>query len=160
MCVCIIHCRILQRAHRKKIVDINCVDSLGRGALTIAIDAEHLEMVELLVILSVETKDALLQAINAEFVEAVELLLEVGSVCFLFHACLFFVWCVFFFFFFFNFYHVHYFFTQCLLLFKSHRILHSLKTKIIFLISSLILHHLSFFLSVLVWMYSNENCIL
>lgn len=77
-----IHYRILQRAHRKKNVDINCVDSLGRGALTIAIDAEHLEMVELLVILSVETKDALLQAINAEFVEAVELLLEVGNVAF------------------------------------------------------------------------------
>lgn len=75
---CIIHYRMLQRAHRKKIFDINCVDSLGRGALTIAIDAEHLEMVELLVILSVETKDALLQAINAEFVEAVELLLEVN----------------------------------------------------------------------------------
>lgn len=69
--------RMLQRAHRKKTFDINCVDSLGRGALTIAIDAENLEMVELLVIMSVETKDALLQAINAEFVEAVELLLEV-----------------------------------------------------------------------------------
>lgn len=95
--MCINHYRILQRAHRKKTVDINCVDSLGRGALTIAIDAEHLEMVELLVIMSVETKDALLIAINAEFVEAVELLLEVGKcVCFcvfyLFvtlHACLF-----------------------------------------------------------------------
>lgn len=69
--------RMLQRAHRKKNIDINCVDSLGRGALTISIDAEHLEMVELLVIMSVDTKDALLQAINAEFVEAVELLLEV-----------------------------------------------------------------------------------
>lgn len=33
-------------------------------------------MVELLVIMGVHTKDALLQAINAEFVEAVELLLE------------------------------------------------------------------------------------
>lgn len=71
--------RILQRAIRKHHMDINCVDSLGRGALTIAIDAENLEMVELLVIMSVETKDALLQAINAEFVEAVELLLEVGG---------------------------------------------------------------------------------
>lgn len=70
---------VLQRAYRKKHIDINCVDSLGRGALTIAIDAENLEMVELLVIMSVDTKDALLQAINAEFVEAVELLLEVGS---------------------------------------------------------------------------------
>lgn len=47
---------MLQRAHRKKNIDINCVDSLGRGALTISIDAEHLEMVELLVIMSVDTK--------------------------------------------------------------------------------------------------------
>ncbi|RZC40409.1 transient-receptor-potential-like protein [Asbolus verrucosus] len=68
--------RMLQKAHRKKHFDINCVDSLGRGALTIAIDQEHLEMVELLVIMGVETKDALLHAINVEFVEAVELLLE------------------------------------------------------------------------------------
>lgn len=68
--------RILQKAHRKKHIDINCVDSLGRGALTLAIDGENLEVVELLVIMDVETKDALLQAINAEFVEAVELLLE------------------------------------------------------------------------------------
>lgn len=67
---------MLQRAHRRKTIDMNCVDSLGRGALTIAIDGENLEMVELLVIMGVETKDALLQAINAEFVEAVELLLE------------------------------------------------------------------------------------
>lgn len=68
--------RILQRAHRRHHIDINCVDSLGRGSLTIAIDGENLEMVELLVIMGVHTKDALLQAINAEFVEAVELLLE------------------------------------------------------------------------------------
>ncbi|XP_073954562.1 transient-receptor-potential-like protein isoform X2 [Choristoneura fumiferana] len=68
--------RILQKAHRKKHIDVNCVDSLGRGALTLAIDGENMEMVELLVIMEVQTKDALLQAINAEFVEAVELLLE------------------------------------------------------------------------------------
>lgn len=55
---------------------MNCLDALGRGSLTLAIDAEHLEMVELLVIMGVETRDALLQAINVEFVEAVELLLE------------------------------------------------------------------------------------
>ncbi|KAI8440835.1 hypothetical protein MSG28_009146, partial [Choristoneura fumiferana] len=64
------------KAHRKKHIDVNCVDSLGRGALTLAIDGENMEMVELLVIMEVQTKDALLQAINAEFVEAVELLLE------------------------------------------------------------------------------------
>lgn len=68
--------RILQRALRNNNVNINCVDSLGRGALTLAIDGENLEMVELLVIMGVETKDALLEAINQEFVEAVELLLE------------------------------------------------------------------------------------
>ncbi|XP_028025367.1 transient-receptor-potential-like protein [Bombyx mandarina] len=68
--------RLLQKGHRKKHIDINCVDSLGRGALTLSIDGENLEMVELLVIMGVETRDALLQAINAEFVEAVELLLE------------------------------------------------------------------------------------
>ncbi|XP_048481479.1 transient-receptor-potential-like protein [Plutella xylostella] len=68
--------RILQKAHRKKHIDINCVDSLGRGALTLAIEGENMEMVELLIIMEVQTKDALLQAINSEFVEAVELLLE------------------------------------------------------------------------------------
>ncbi|XP_044254648.1 transient-receptor-potential-like protein [Tribolium madens] len=68
--------RMLQKAHRKKSFDINCVDSLGRGALSIAIDQENLEMVELLVIMGVETRDALLHAIHVEFVEAVELLLE------------------------------------------------------------------------------------
>lgn len=52
------------------------MDSLGRGALTLAIEGENMEMVELLIIMGVQTKDALLQAINAEFVEAVELLLE------------------------------------------------------------------------------------
>ncbi|GAB0086179.1 Transient-receptor-potential-like protein [Sergentomyia squamirostris] len=68
--------RMLQKAHRKHHFNINCMDSLGRGALTLAIDGENLEMVELLVIMGVETRDSLLQAINAEFVEAVELLLE------------------------------------------------------------------------------------
>lgn len=68
--------RILQKAHRQKHIDVNCVDSLGRGSLTLSIDGENMEMVELLVIMGVDTKDALLQAINAEFVEAVELLLE------------------------------------------------------------------------------------
>lgn len=67
---------MLQKALRKSIININCVDSFGRGALTLAIDGENLEMVELLIIMGVETKDALLEAINQEFVEAVELLLE------------------------------------------------------------------------------------
>lgn len=67
---------MVQKAYRKTNININCVDSLGRGALTLAIDGENLEMVELLVIMGVDTKDALLISINAEFVEAVELLLE------------------------------------------------------------------------------------
>ncbi|KAF5272565.1 hypothetical protein FQR65_LT04904 [Abscondita terminalis] len=68
--------RMLQKAHRFHHIDIDCVDSLGRSSLTLAIDGENLEMVELLVIMGVKTKDGLLHAINAEFVEAVELLLE------------------------------------------------------------------------------------
>ncbi|KAK5643799.1 hypothetical protein RI129_007644 [Pyrocoelia pectoralis] len=68
--------RMLQKAHRHHHIDVDCVDSLGRSSLTLAIDGENLEMVELLVIMGVKTKDALLHAINAEFVEAVELLLE------------------------------------------------------------------------------------
>ncbi|XP_043661691.1 transient-receptor-potential-like protein [Drosophila teissieri] len=67
---------ILQKALRHQHININCMDPLGRRALTLAIDNENLEMVELLVVMGVETKDALLHAINAEFVEAVELLLE------------------------------------------------------------------------------------
>nr|XP_014288104.1 transient-receptor-potential-like protein isoform X2 [Halyomorpha halys] len=68
--------RLLHRAHRKKHINIDCVDPLGRGALTLAIDGENLEMVELLIVLGVQTKDSLLQAIHVGFVEAVELLLE------------------------------------------------------------------------------------
>jgi transient-receptor-potential-like protein len=67
---------MLQRAHRKNHINMNCVDLLGRGALSLAIDGENLEMVELLVIMGVETKDALLQSIDAGFVEAAELLLD------------------------------------------------------------------------------------
>ncbi|XP_017784477.1 PREDICTED: transient-receptor-potential-like protein isoform X2 [Nicrophorus vespilloides] len=68
--------RMLQLAQRYNVFNVNCMDSLGRTALTLAIDGENLEMVELLVIMGIETKDALLHAINVEFVEAVELLLE------------------------------------------------------------------------------------
>jgi hypothetical protein len=68
--------RMLQKAFHKKHIDIDCMDSLGRGALTMAIDNENLEMVELLVVMGVATKDSLLHAINVEFVEAVDLLLQ------------------------------------------------------------------------------------
>ena len=54
----------------------NCVDPMGRGGLHMSIDNENLEMVELLVVMGVETRDSLLHAIDVEFVEAVEVLLE------------------------------------------------------------------------------------
>ncbi|XP_034948418.1 transient-receptor-potential-like protein [Chelonus insularis] len=68
--------QIANKPNKSKIIDVNCVDSLGRGALTLAIESENLEMVELLIIMGVQTRDSLLFAIDQEFVEAVELLLE------------------------------------------------------------------------------------
>ena len=44
--------------------------------MNLAIDAEDLSMVELLVVMGVQTHDALLHAISVSFVEGVELLLE------------------------------------------------------------------------------------
>lgn len=67
---------MLQVAHTKGSFNMNCVDPLGRGAVSLAIDGENLDMLELLLVMGIEVKDALLQAINVEFVEAVELLLE------------------------------------------------------------------------------------
>jgi len=57
-------------------ININCIDPLGKGALSIAIDGENLEMVQLLIVMGVETKEALLHSIDVGFVEAAELLLE------------------------------------------------------------------------------------
>uniref|UniRef100_A0A2S2PPL4 Transient-receptor-potential-like protein n=1 Tax=Schizaphis graminum TaxID=13262 RepID=A0A2S2PPL4_SCHGA len=68
--------RMIQRAFRSGHIDINCVDSFGRGAINLAIEGENLEMLEMLVVMGVGPKDNLLHAINAEFVEAVELLLQ------------------------------------------------------------------------------------
>jgi len=67
---------MIQRAFRSGHIDINCVDSFGRGAINLAIEGENLEMLEMLVVMGVGPKDNLLHAINAEFVEAVELLLQ------------------------------------------------------------------------------------
>jgi transient-receptor-potential-like protein len=64
------------RAKKTGTPNINCRDPLGRTALNLAIDAEDLSMVELLVVMGVETNDALLHAISVGFVEGVELLLE------------------------------------------------------------------------------------
>ncbi|KAK7079006.1 Short transient receptor putative channel 1 [Halocaridina rubra] len=69
--------KMLQKTHRHPdYMNMNCCDPLGRGALHMAISNENLEMVEMLVVMGVETRDALLHAIDAEFVEAVEVLLE------------------------------------------------------------------------------------
>lgn len=67
---------MIQRAFRSGHIDIDCVDSFGRGAINLAIEAENLEMLEMLVVMGAGPKDNLLHAINAEFVEAVELLLQ------------------------------------------------------------------------------------
>lgn len=67
---------MIQRAFRSGHIDIDCVDSFGRGAINLAIENENLEMLEMLVVMGVGPKDNLLHAINAEFVEAVELLLQ------------------------------------------------------------------------------------
>jgi transient-receptor-potential-like protein len=67
---------MLKVALRSNYINMNCIDPLGRGALSLAIDGENLEMVELLIIMGVETKDALLHSIDVGFVEAAEVLLE------------------------------------------------------------------------------------
>ena len=68
---------MLQKAHRHEdYMNMDCMDPFGRGALHMSIDNENLEMIEMLVVMGVETRDALLYAIDKEFVEAVEVLLE------------------------------------------------------------------------------------
>ena len=62
--------------HSGELININCIDPLGRTALLMGIDNENLEMIELLLEFKVETKDALLHAIHEEYVEAVEVLLD------------------------------------------------------------------------------------
>ncbi|KAM9801697.1 short transient receptor potential channel 4b [Neosynchiropus ocellatus] len=57
-------------------ININCIDTLGRTALLIAIENENLEIVELLLSFNVHVGDALLHAIRKEVVGAVELLLN------------------------------------------------------------------------------------
>ncbi|CAL8109852.1 unnamed protein product [Orchesella dallaii] len=55
---------------------IDCVDPLGRSGLTVSIENENYELIQLLLEEGVKVKDALLHAIKEEYVEAVELLLE------------------------------------------------------------------------------------
>uniref|UniRef100_A0A8C9TUB8 Short transient receptor potential channel 4-like n=1 Tax=Scleropages formosus TaxID=113540 RepID=A0A8C9TUB8_SCLFO len=57
-------------------ININCVDSLGRTALLIAIENENLDIIQLLLSYNVYVGDALLHAIRRGVVGAVELLLN------------------------------------------------------------------------------------
>uniref|UniRef100_A0A1I8JC01 ANK_REP_REGION domain-containing protein n=1 Tax=Macrostomum lignano TaxID=282301 RepID=A0A1I8JC01_9PLAT len=57
-------------------IDVNCVDSLGRSAVLIAIELEHIELLELLLGCNLKLGDALLHAIQEENVVAVEMLLN------------------------------------------------------------------------------------
>uniref|UniRef100_A0A1I8II44 ANK_REP_REGION domain-containing protein n=1 Tax=Macrostomum lignano TaxID=282301 RepID=A0A1I8II44_9PLAT len=58
-------------------VNVNCVDSLGRSAVLIAIEFEHIELLEMLLSFGfLELGDALLHAIQEENVVAVEMLLH------------------------------------------------------------------------------------
>ncbi|CAI5796387.1 short transient receptor potential channel 4 isoform X1 [Podarcis lilfordi] len=59
-----------------RLININCIDPLGRTALLIAIENENLELIELLLNFNVYVGDALLHAIRKEVVGAVELLLN------------------------------------------------------------------------------------
>lgn len=61
-------------------VNVNCVDDMGRGALRIAIEAEQIELLQMLLTYeSIELKDSLLHAISDENVQAVELILQAQS---------------------------------------------------------------------------------
>ncbi|XP_051159589.1 transient receptor potential protein isoform X2 [Leptopilina boulardi] len=59
-----------------EILNINCVDPLNRSALIAAIENENADLINLLLDLGIQVKDALLHAIKEEYVEAVEILLE------------------------------------------------------------------------------------
>lgn len=57
-------------------ININCVDTLGRTALLIAIENDNIELIQLLLQNNVELRDALLHAINEDNVEATQLILR------------------------------------------------------------------------------------
>ena len=61
---------------KPRLFDINCLDPLGRSALSITIINENPEMMELLLQEGIRVADALLLAISEEYVEGVELLLH------------------------------------------------------------------------------------
>ncbi|XP_048460446.1 short transient receptor potential channel 1 [Rhincodon typus] len=57
-------------------LNINCVDVLGRNAVTIAIENENLDILQFLLDRGCQTTDALLVAISSEVVGAVDILLN------------------------------------------------------------------------------------
>ncbi|KAJ8675456.1 hypothetical protein QAD02_011242 [Eretmocerus hayati] len=59
-----------------ELLNINCVDPLNRSALIAAIENENIDLIQLLLELGIQVKDALLHAIKEEYVEGVEILLE------------------------------------------------------------------------------------
>ena len=61
-------------------VNVNCVDAMDRGALRLAIEAEQIELLQMLLTYeTIELKDSLLHAISEENVQAVELILQAQS---------------------------------------------------------------------------------
>ncbi|VDP83599.1 unnamed protein product [Echinostoma caproni] len=67
---------LIDRADELKL-NFNCMDALGRDALRIVIENEHLEALELLVTVpQIELGDSLLHAINEDNVTAVEVILH------------------------------------------------------------------------------------
>lgn len=61
-------------------LNVNCMDAMGRGVLRIAIEAEHVELLQMLLSYEViELRDSLLHAISEENVQAVELIMQAQS---------------------------------------------------------------------------------
>ncbi|CAL8080578.1 unnamed protein product [Calicophoron daubneyi] len=67
---------LVDRAEQLKL-NPNCTDALGRDALRIVIENEHLELLELLVTIpQIDLKDSILHAINEDNIPAVEVILQ------------------------------------------------------------------------------------
>ncbi|VUZ47745.1 unnamed protein product [Hymenolepis diminuta] len=61
-------------------VNVNCVDTMGRGAIRIAIETEQIELLQMLLTYeAIELRDSLLHAISEENVQAVELIIQAQS---------------------------------------------------------------------------------
>ncbi|KAM7542787.1 hypothetical protein Aperf_G00000009328 [Anoplocephala perfoliata] len=71
--------RLIENAKQYDL-DVNCMDSMGRGAIRIAIEADQIELLQMLLTFEViELRDSLLHAISEENVQAVELILKAQS---------------------------------------------------------------------------------